>query len=783
MANWRFPERPRRVPGPAWGLVLVAAACLTASSVLAQGDRASRGRVLLPSAPEAVLAALGGESASWRVEGVRAEADTVVVRLCPGGSESVCRDVALRHRADPCDGRVTGSWCVIEPAGLARDPALAGLDDALADVDAGRVWGVAGPSRPLDFQQATPGSGPGSWLLDQPPPPDPWRVAGRVSQGRGEGADLALRWGPRDDAPWFGVGWTAWPGVGCLLRTRSFCLWQAPEIGGRHPPVPASDLQLLGAWLQERDDPCRFPANRGVAGVRLVLVSLALLLFGILAASVVRAARSGALSPALLAHLGLLTLVAGWTRWALSPWNFVQEFFRSADHLAALQCGQPLLYGEAGPALAGMVDRLTGAGADALFGTHWLLATLTVPAMAWLGRELSGRWLVGLLAAWVVGLLPQHLRFSSSEVLFVPALHFMVVGMAGLAAHLRSRSIPSWCVGTLALVLAVQVRAEVVVVLPMLAGMSLLRPQRPGAWRTPGLWIALGLALGALILMRLLNPTAHQVDPGDPLWSRFLRWVWFEGRVTPGWLLLPWGLGVATIAHRWNRMPALWALASAAVFTGFSLFFFSNDVYRERSQLLAVPFHTILVALGIAAVASVAGMQARLRGGLVLVTAALLGALAIGHRGYVTQVTAAMDEWTFLDKTVPLLPDAPGTRLFAATAGKGAFPFERLWRAGKRPDASDARMLLEEPGEPPTGSRIYYEGLNCRLVDHGPDPDGAALTSTCARIRQRWHLEPLFTREIRADGGPDQEFLPGREGPFPVGFYRVGAARDPGATP
>lgn len=740
-------------------------------------DDRERTPVILPSAAETVLASIRARDVSWRVTGITGGADRLRVGLCAGDDDTSCRDILLTHPGGGCAGLTVGCWCL---EGLADGDlgGFPGLADALGDIPATRAWGMGAAAPPMPSgtglaasDGAGPGSeGPGRWLSERGPPPAPWRSEGIVASGRGEGADLAICLGPGDDAPRFGVGW-AGEGGDCLLRTRSLCLYEKAVSGGVAVATRPA-VEALGAWLQSLDRPCLMPQYRLAGVLRALFAAGALLLLGGWAWGAVRVLRRcrHPLSTAL--HLSVLFAVSAGLRWGLSPWNFVQEFFHTGEHLAALQCGALSPYGEAGPAIASALHALTGAGADAIFGTHWFMASLTPLAVAWLVRELTGRRVAGLAAGWVVCMLPQHLRFSASEVMFVPALFFMTTGLAALARHLRTREVGVATLGVLALLLATQTRPETMLALVLLPILAPDGPDARAGWRSPGVWTAVLVVGGMLAIARLLSPVdldfARQALP----WQRYLRWVWFDPAVTSPWLLIPWGAGVAVAVCRRHRAPVAWMLAGAALFTLSSLHFHDNDVFRQRSQLLAVPFHAALVAQGL----GWGFDRLRALGVPVVVAVALClavpAATAVGRRGQVTRVTPAMAEWDFLDRTIPLLPDGAGARLFVATRGAGTFPVERLWLAGKRFVVRDLQDI-DPTSRLPDAPRLYYQGMNCFVTDPESALPEAGMTAVCDGIRRRWELAPLHTLEITAEGGADVAFLPSPSGPFPVGFYEV----------
>src|SRR6185436_1411065 len=160
-------------------------------------------------------------------------------------------------------------------------------------------------------------------------------------------------------------------------------------------------------------------------------------------------------------------------------------------------------YGKTGPALFRVVRRMLGDGEDVriIFLTNAVISSLAVPAAAMLVLAVFGSWPQAVCAALLLAVLPQHLRFSAAEDLFVQAITFGLWSLALFASYLRTRRLEDALVGALAASLAMQSRPEMIF-FPVVVAAFLLCSE-PRAWR---LLVARPTLVAAAVCAVLLVP-------------------------------------------------------------------------------------------------------------------------------------------------------------------------------------------------------------------------------------------------------------------------------------
>src|SRR6185503_6973941 len=153
-----------------------------------------------------------------------------------------------------------------------------------------------------------------------------------------------------------------------------------------------------------------------------------------------------------------LVLVALWVaallmRLTLAPRTFLHEGYHIAETVSGYLIAEPPpIYGKTGPALF----RAVGAAwrwndVQIIFLTNAVLASLAIPALALLDLALFRSWPRALCSAWLLCVLPLHLRYSAAEDLFVQATTFGIWALALFALYLRTRRLEDILCAALAL--------------------------------------------------------------------------------------------------------------------------------------------------------------------------------------------------------------------------------------------------------------------------------------------------------------------------------------------
>jgi hypothetical protein len=493
-------------------------------------------------------------------------------------------------------------------------------------------------------------------------------------------------------------------------------------------------------------------------------------------------------SPYAVAALFLVWAVALALRLSLSPRTFLHEYYHIAETVAGYLKGEiGPAYGNAGPALYRFAGAVFGRPDDlrVIFLTNAVIASLAVPAVALLDLALIGSWPRALCAAVLLCVLPQHLRFSAAEDLFVVAVTFGLWSLALFALYLRTRRLEDVLCAAIALSLAMQSRPEMLFFPAVVLGMLVLTA--PGAWRVLLAWRSLVafLLLAVLLIPRFVDFLRALQDspPGAalPPLERYLRGlVLFQPQVTPPIYLVLLAAGLL-----WGivRRPGftLWVVAVYVGYTLFSLSVFDNPPFNLRAQILPTAF-VVLIAAG--AASAWLGLAGRYRRQALVIGAGLLAAVAVGvvlgSRPFVTELRDQQLEWAFLERTVPLLPER-ATLLTAVDVGPrrlDAFPQFLLQRASKRHEMIDVqRVASGEVAWPNAGDDVlYYQGMFCYFAfddEASPDP----ITATCQAVHDRYVTEPLFVEDLHTKGYSRMRYARDGQGPYRIGFYRLKAAR------
>ncbi len=492
----------------------------------------------------------------------------------------------------------------------------------------------------------------------------------------------------------------------------------------------------------------------------------------------------------------IVTLAAIWAgalviRLEISPRTFLHEYFHVAEAVAEGMGGYAAPgYGQTGPSLFALMRAITGRRDDVqlIFLTNAVVASLAIPAVAALDLSLVGSWPHAVAAAVLLSVLPQHVRYSAAEDMFIQAVTFALWALALWALYMRRRDLEVGIVAAVALSIAVQTRPEMLLFPAAVLAMIVLVQPRPwqvlADWRT----IISALLAGALLIPRAIDMgqvmgTGSTPSLALPEWRQYVdNLILFNRDVTPPvvWIFLAAGV----LWTAWRKPGVLvWV---ALVYTGWT--FFSrltggNLLYDIRSQLLPTSF-VVLIAAGAASLWIEAWRPRRRRAAVALGAVALLAAaltMIVPYRGFVTELRDQQLEWAFLERTVRQLPER-GTLLSAIRIGGpelDAFPQFLLQRDGKHYRLVDLRDVAEGAVSWPSPGNdlIYYQGMFCHYAFPESEPMPDPIAARCRAVHDRYVTEPLFIEDLDTTGYSMLRYANGGQGPFRIGFYRLAAAR------
>ena len=573
------------------------------------------------------------------------------------------------------------------------------------------------------------------------------------------------------------------PGLIPVGRTAGDWAVAVPASLARDCPETVAAIERI---LRETAAPIRgwhsggallLPSNYAVLAATFVL-----LLLGTVHV-LTREAAAGKAPAGRIATLMLLWAVALGLRLWLSPRTFLHEYYHIAETVPAYLSGEMAPgYGKAGPALFRLVGRMLGRGDDLriIFLTDAVIASLAVPAAALLVLAVLGSWAQALCAGLMLTVLPQHLRFSASEDLFVHAITFGMWSLALFASYRRTRRLEDAVLGALAASLATQSRPEMIFFpLVVVAFLFCIGPRSWRAafgWRTAvaGAVLALLLVPHALDVMRSVREAGSR-GPRVRSMRYFANLVLFDPGITPVIYPVMISVGAAWAAI---RRPGwlLWIVAVYVGFTLFSLSIFSNPPYNLRTQTLPTSYLVLLAASAVP-VWMAAWRHHRRTGaalGIVLLVASAGGVVA-GWRGFVGELKDQQLEWAFLERHVPELPPR-GTLITAVEAGGhnlDVFPEFLLTRSGRRYALVDVGQAAEGtvPWPEPTGELVFYQGMFCYFAFEGPAPD--PMTEVCRAVHERYAAEPLVVEDLHTEGYSLLRYAQGGRGVYRIGFYRL----------
>lgn len=790
----------RSMPGPRAGLgaalllpwFLLACTLTTEPPIEPTAGPAANARVLPPRVGALIQNTFSRLPDGWRLDQARIDRAHVTATLCPTDPDPQCVALVL---TDPlaCPAPPVGPWCLEFPDRPPPRDLLEALTGLLAADGDAQIWlalgndsdGRQGEQAPV---RATPpstadvarlladnvsrGALPPGWTLGIAPPrpgASPFAFASLTATGPDDRLDLEL------------LGKAAGEWATC---SRNYCIdlaGQPPDTMG--PTQVAAVLDPLGRRLLAHDAPAPF-AQPLVMPWRIFLVLLLLLALAASAHTAIGALRAGPRPTAALLGLAAATALALALRFLLSPWAFQHEFGYVAQRLNLINGGPLSTYGEAGHALPAVLNLLFGGQERTLFATNAIFATLTVPLVGLLDWLLFGRWGRAVFAAFVMALIPQHLRFSASGVASLPLAFFSLWALVMVLAYLRRQSLFTLVGATLALFLAMRTRPEFALwPLGILALLLLTRPVRD--WSpllTRHTLGALGLLVGLTGIRFLCFPgTPEPPDPEMALAAH--QFAFWNPRLTPMVLQATCVAGIAWgLARAWR--PTVWLLGTALGMTLFYLYFFGNEVYTLRTQAALSPLYACLCG-GAAQLLLDLPVRRGLRLGAVALLALGVATAPLTHANVVREELLTNQEFLFLRQTLPGLPDGPGVALVAAKTTAHAFPRVLLADTGRLLRFESIGMPgARTPNRPLTRRTLFYRGLYCYAhVFHegGEDPESAL----CRSVRESCDLQPLRTTTITGRPGPSGLYTPpgthrDDEVTLEIGFYAIKDCRPPG---
>ena len=495
-----------------------------------------------------------------------------------------------------------------------------------------------------------------------------------------------------------------------------------------------------------------------------------------------------------------ITLAAAMVRWAMAPRALlgVWAWTRTTDVQAAMLDGSVL------PWLStyGAFTEL-----QVLSALGFAFAALTPLAVFAHARLLLGRPDRALWAAAIVAAMPLHVRFSASEVAFVPSLLLSSLAFATMHLALKdpSRIVRAALLLALPFVVFVVLHARPLNVLFVALMVVWIVAARPEAASVPptraraARWVAALsiVGVGALVTVgHLLTRYGENVREGlsfrtltdgltgllDPGVNTLL-----DVRCTPPVLLLlllalGWAAWRGAPVERLERLRRRYLVAWwFAFFVTHAYVLPENPLNQARYHLhLVVPL-AMMAALGLEVLWRARARAPRVA---VWVAAAWLGVAPCMHAGFVTDVSPnELREVGFVQRAAQQVPEGCTVVEVASEAEGARFArAARVFRGGERgtrfqnvrvpPDAANAGAAPSLP------ACVYlYMGLPCATMA------GADRAATCASLlrARRWELvlEDRFGHAPFDRRANDADLRPGH--PLRLELYRAAPPVSEGA--
>jgi len=491
--------------------------------------------------------------------------------------------------------------------------------------------------------------------------------------------------------------------------------------------------------------------------------------------------------PASIGWLLVLAIVVGAIlRLALAPYTTLGAWPYNRNHAPFRLIWNSTSLQAAVTATGSVVSRT-----DVALNLTMCFAIVTPLAIFAHARYLLGDARIALVAAWVMTLLPSHIRFSHSEVAFIPSIACSSLMFALAHATMKEdsrrwRAVAAVGLGLVSLA-AFGARPLNVLFYPVLLGTCLLPTRADVGWRRRGLVAVIaGLACAYTFAAYVLSEHGRDVQSGLSLETlRFFRYAFLSPRlntlvnpdITPFGLLLVAFVGLFALVRQRRAKLALFLVGWLMLFFVTHGYSVPNEVAMQaRYHLhLIVPF-VFMVSVGVMALAKLWRPAAIAVGALVVAGPALTA-------DFIADVEFSdQQEWDFVLEQAEALPDdcsvlelmhPPHSRFrFAGTLRRPEGYWERLHaipiNEQGSPQLRSVESLLSE--RPPTECVMYFEGLNC----WGFKEYGERMTPACEQMHRDWPLElvahtEFFHREYNDHNPPG--IVPGE--PVMLSLFRV----------
>jgi hypothetical protein len=490
--------------------------------------------------------------------------------------------------------------------------------------------------------------------------------------------------------------------------------------------------------------------------------------------------------------LALATVAAAVMRWLVLPRWIATMYIGYIATERAIELSAASHYGVGSQSLYHALFAVLPHDHRTLMWVNSLLGVLSVPLFGSFAAGVIRDRRAGVIAAFLLALIPLFIRNDNSDANNVPCLLWLLGGLTLWIEYLETREREALAASFVLLILAGIGRPEMPVLVPLWAlGTTLAAEKKHNPLRDRAVW--LGLALAALLVVphaiHVRAATAELSESGNlPSYTRLGAGELYRGLIRYNTVLWPrlfpitlTGFALCAVIQR-DRQRLLARLAFLLL-TVFSLGLYSVDLCRANMARVHIPGAMLVLVLASACLSFLWG---RFQGALprALLGVAVLGAAMPGAVKLWAPTNEQAEE-DFLQQALPRLPLRERFTLVRIAredrVGSDAthfhFPDYLL-----RPPMAEGRAssIQDWMSEPDWSSPAYfYLGMRCYadFRDEGtPPPHGEHEQPACRKMRERFALEPVLEEQLPNRGDVWLDYY-GDAPTLRLGLYRIKPAK------
>lgn len=494
----------------------------------------------------------------------------------------------------------------------------------------------------------------------------------------------------------------------------------------------------------------------------------------------------------------LATVAAAVMRWIVLPRWIATMYIGYIATERAIELSAASHYGVGSQSLYHALFAFLPHDHRTLLWVNSVLGVLSVPLFATFAAGVLRDRRAGAIAALLLAMVPLFIRNDNSDANNVPCLLWLFGGLTLWIEYLETQARDVLAASFALLVLAGIGRPEMPLLVPLWAVVTTLAAAKTRSpLRDRAVWIGLGVAALLVVphALHIRGATAQLTETGSlPGYSRlnvaelYRALVRYDTIFWPSLFpvtLLGFSLVAFVDRDRGKRLARLAILLLAL----FSLGLYGVDLCRANMARVHVPGALLVLVLASAGISAAwghfRGALPRAAIGAAVIVAAFPGAVKLWAP------TNEQAEEDFIQEALPRLPLQERFTLVRIAredrVGSDSthfhFPDYRLRPPVAQGRASSIQDWVSEPDW--TSPAFFYLGTRCYadFRDEGtPAPKGTNEQPACARMRERFRLEPVIEKELQNRGDVWLEYY-GDAPTLRVGLYRIRPASRAAGAP